>query len=189
MVLILEDILHHLHNDTSTVVHVLSSLLMYLRNEILRSSLFMSLQSKFQQLSLLVCLRKGFLQSSPYTITSIQSKPELGSKLTSLRKLFLQHLYKDIPTITPIPSKPETLLQRIRGSMTTPIQVKPEMPKSWMSLCQSLQLYVGYFYKFITYFMIDHKYNIYTWNIKTQLVGYTMVLKRKRGAKVKAKVV
>ena len=71
--------------------------------------------------------------------------------------------------------------------MTTPIQVKPEMPKSWMSSCQSLQPYVEYFYKFITYFMIGHNNNIYTWNVKNRLVGYIMALKRKRGAKVKAK--
>ena len=48
-VLIHEDILHHLHDDTSTIVHVLSSLLMYLRNKFVQSSLIMSLQSKFLQ--------------------------------------------------------------------------------------------------------------------------------------------
>ena len=154
--LIHEDILHHLHDDTSTVVHVLSSLLMYLRNKILQSSLLMSLWSKLLQSFLLLSLRTGFLQSSPLTITSIQSKPELGYPLTFLRKLFLQHLYKDIPTITPIPSKPEILLQHIRGFRTTPIQVKPEMPKSWMPSCQSIQLYVEHCHKFITYFMVDH---------------------------------
>ena len=60
-VLINEDILHHLHDDIFTVVHVLSSLSIYLRNKILRSSLLTSLQRKFLQLSLLVSLQNSFL--------------------------------------------------------------------------------------------------------------------------------
>ena len=36
LVLIHEDILHHLHEDISTVVHVLPSILMYLWNKILQ---------------------------------------------------------------------------------------------------------------------------------------------------------
>ena len=35
--------------------------------------------------------------------------------------------------------------------------------------------------------MIDHIYNIDTWNIRKQVVEYIMSLKRKRGAKLKAK--
>ena len=68
-------------------------------NKVLRSFLLTSLRSKFLQSCLLISLRNGFLQSSPLTITSIQSKPELGSPLTFLRKLFLQHLYEGISTI------------------------------------------------------------------------------------------
>ena len=43
LVVIHEDILHNLHNNISTVVHVLLSLLMYLRNKVLRSSVLVSL--------------------------------------------------------------------------------------------------------------------------------------------------
>ena len=35
--------------------------------------------------------------------------------------------------------------------------------------------------------MFDHNYNIDTRGIRSQLVGYIMALKRKRGAKLKAK--
>ena len=44
-----------------------------------------------------------------------------------------------------------------------------------------------YFYKFVTYYIFDHNYNINPRDIKRQLVGYIMSLKRKRGAKLKAK--
>ena len=71
--------------------------------------------------------------------------------------------------------------------MITPKQVKSEIPKSWIPSHSSLQLYVKYFYKFVTYYMIDHNYNTDTWNIRKQVVGYIMSLKRKRGAKLKAK--
>ena len=67
--------------------------------------------------------------------------------------------------------------------MITPEQVKPETPKSWIPSHPSLQPYVKYFYKFVTYYMIDHNYNIDTWNINEQVVGYIMSLKRKRRAK------
>ena len=67
------------------------------------------------------------------------------------------------------------------------IQVEPETPKTWLRLCSTLHLYLKLFYKFVTYYMIDHNYNIDTWNIRKQVVGYIMSLKRKRGAKLKAK--
>ena len=35
--------------------------------------------------------------------------------------------------------------------------------------------------------MIDHIYNIDTWNIRKQVVGYIMSLKMNRGVKLKAK--
>ena len=102
-----KDILHHLYKDISMVVHLLSFLLASLRNEILQSSLPTSLQSRFLRLSLLVSLQNGILQSSP--LTSLQSKLGLTSLLTFLWKIFLRCLYKDLPTVTPIPSKPEIL--------------------------------------------------------------------------------
>ena len=93
--------------------------------------------------------------------------------------MFLQCLYKDILTATAIPPKPEMLIQGI--------QVKPEAPKTWLPLCSSLHSYSKLFYKFVTYYMIDHNYNIDIWNIRKQVVGYIMSLKRKRVAKLNAK--
>ena len=71
--------------------------------------------------------------------------------------------------------------------MIVPRQVKPEAPKSWLPLRSLLQPYMKSFYKFVTYYMIDHNYNIDTWNIRKQVAGYIMFLKRKRRAKLKAK--
>ena len=71
--------------------------------------------------------------------------------------------------------------------MINPEQVKPESPESWIPSHSSLQPYVKYFYKFVTYYMFDHNYNIDTCDIRRQIVGYIMSLKRKRGAKLKAK--
>ena len=79
------------------------------------------------------------------------------------------------------------LLQNIRGFVIVPIQVKPEAPKSWLPLSSLLQLYVMSFYKFVTYYIIDRNYNIYTWNTIKQVAGYIIFLKRKRRAKLKAK--
>ena len=63
--------------------------------------------------------------------------------------------------VTPIPSKPEMLVQYVQEFMITPKQVKPEIPKSWIPSYQSLQTYLEYIYKFITYYKIDHNYNIW----------------------------
>ena len=71
--------------------------------------------------------------------------------------------------------------------MIIPKQVKPEAPKSWIPSHSSVQPYMKYFCKFVTHYMIDHNYNIDTWNIKKQVVGYIMSLKRQQGAKLKAK--
>ena len=51
-----KDILHHLYEGISTVIHLLSSLLASLRGEILQSSLLTSLRNKFRRLSLPVSL-------------------------------------------------------------------------------------------------------------------------------------
>ena len=66
------------------------------------------------------------------------------------------------------------------------LQVKPEKPKSWIPLCLSLHSYSNLFFKFITYYMFNNSYNIGTWNIRRQVVGYIMSLKRKRRIKLKA---
>ena len=89
--------------------------------------------------------------------------------------------------VTPIPSKSEMLLQYIWGFMIIPKQVKPEIPKLWIPSHPSPQPYLEYFYKFVTYYMIDHNYNIDTRNIRKQVVGHVMSLKRKQGTKLKAK--
>ena len=133
-----EDALHHLYEDIYTAIHLLSYLLVSLRSGLLWSSLLISLQSNFA----------------------------LSSPLTSLWKIFLRHLYEDIPTVTPIPSKPEMFLQYIRGFMITPEQVKPKSPESWIPSHSSLQPYVKYFYKFVKYYMFDHNYNTNTCDIR-----------------------
>ena len=113
-----DDILHHLYEGISTVVHLLSSLLAPLRSEILRSSLLTSLRNKFLRLSPLASLQSKFVLASP--LASLRSNFVLASPLTSLWKIFLRCLYKDIPTVTPIPSKPEMFLQHIRGFVIIP---------------------------------------------------------------------
>ena len=87
--------------------------------------------------------------------------------MTSIWKIFLHRLYKDISTVTPI-------------------QVKPETTKSWVPLHSSLQPYMKYFYKLITYYMIDYNQSNNTGNIRKQVVGYIMSLKKKQRMKLKA---
>ena len=166
------DALRHLYKDPHTVIHLQPSLLTSLRSEFPRPPLLTSLWNKFLQLSLLVSLQSNF---------------PLMSLLTSLWKIFLRRLYKDIPTVTPIPSKPEMFLQYIQGFMIIPEQVKPESPELWMPSRSSIQPYVKWFYKFVTYDMFDHNYNIDTRDIRRQLVGYSMALKKKLGEKLKGK--
>ena len=176
--------------NTSTVIHLLSllqvSLQMSLRDDILHYpykgistimvrplSLHTSLPHEFLQLSLLASLRSEILQLS--LLTPLQSKFVLASLWT----IFLRRFYEDILTATTIPSKSEILVPGI--------QVKPETPITWLPLCSALHSYLKLFYKFATYYMIDHIYNIDTWKIRKQVVEYLMSLKRKRGAKLKAK--
>ena len=78
-----------------------------------------------------------------------------------------------------MPSKHEMFSQYIRGFIITPEQVKPESPESWIPSRSLLQPYVKYFNKFVTYYMFDHNYNIDTRDIRRQLVGYIMALRRK----------
>ena len=51
--------------------------------------------------------------------------------------------------------KSERILQNIHRFMIVPKQVKPEAPKSWLTLDFSLQLYAKLFYKYIGYYVID----------------------------------
>ena len=71
--------------------------------------------------------------------------------------------------------------------MSATKQVKPETHKSWLQLYSSLHPYVESFYKFITYYIINHNYNIDIRNIRIQIVGYIMSMKRKRRTKLKEK--
>ena len=118
-------------------------------------------------------LRSEILQSS--LLASLQSK----FVLIPLWKIFLQRLYKDNLTVTSIPSKPGMLVQGI--------QVKLETPKTWPPLCLSLNSYAKLFYKLVAYYMFNNNYNINTWNIRRQVVGYIMFLKRNQRMKLKAK--
>ena len=78
-----------------------------------------------------------------------------------------------------IHSKPEILLQNIRGFMIVPKQVKPETLKSWLPLRSLLQPYAVSVYKFVGYYMIDHNYIINIWNIRKKVTEYIMFLQRK----------
>ena len=49
----------------------------------------------------------------------------------------------------------------------------------------SLQPYMKSLYKFITYYIVDHNYNIVTWNIKKLIAGCIMSWKRKQRMKLK----
>ena len=120
------NILHHLYKGIYTVVCLLLSLLTSLRSELLQSSLLVSLRSEILQSSLFVFLRSKYLQSPI---------------LAFLWNIFLQRLYKDIPMVTPIPSKPEIfiqgihpkheiLLQNICKFTISSKQIKPEISKS-----------------------------------------------------------
>ena len=71
--------------------------------------------------------------------------------------------------------------------MSVPKQVKPEVPKSWLPLHSSLQSYTKSFYKFVKYYMFNNNHNINSWNIRKQVAGYIMSLKRKRRMKLHAK--
>ena len=82
-----EDILHHLYKGISTIMRLLLSLHISLRSEFLQPSLLVSLRSEIIQLSVLTSLPSKFV-------------------LSALWKLFLRRLYKDILTVTDIPSKP-----------------------------------------------------------------------------------
>ena len=98
------DILRNLYGSISTIVHLLLSLFTSLICEVLRPSLRASLQSKFLPSSLLVSLRSGILQSSLLT-----------SLLGFLWNIFLQFLYKDIPTVTHISLKHQMIVQGIHS--------------------------------------------------------------------------
>ena len=71
--------------------------------------------------------------------------------------------------------------------MNSSKQVKTEATKSLLPSHSSLQPYMKSFYKFDTYYIIDHNYNIDTWNIRKQVAGYIMSLKRKQRMKLKKK--
>ena len=204
---LLEDILHHLYKGISTDMYLLSSLPTSLRSEFLQSSLRIPLRNEIIRSSLLASLRRKqsclliylqiiILQSSQ--LTSLRSKFKQSPLLTPLWNRFLRPPYEDISTITPIlskpkmfvqgiHSKPEIRLQNIRGFVNVLKQVKSGTRQSWLPSRSLLQPYTKSFYKFITYYMNNHVYNINTWNIRIQLTGFIMSLKRKRRMKLKAK--
>ena len=152
-----KDILYYLYEGISTVVYLLLSLLTSLRNGSLRSSLLMFLSC------VRVYMRNGILQSS--LLLSLRNSFVHAFLITSICKIFLHRLYKDISTVTPK-------------------QVKPETTKLWLPLHSSLQPYMEYFYKLTTYCMIDYNHSINSGNI-IQIVGYIMSMKRKERMKLK----
>ena len=85
----------------------------------------------------LLCLNRD-----TYTVTSTPSKPEV----------FVQGIH----------SKPEILLQYIRGFMNVPKQMKPGAPKAWILSHSSLQPHTKFLHKFVKYYIIDHNYNTIT---------------------------
>ena len=91
---------------------------------------------------------------------NIQVKPEI-------RYYQYSYLYKDIATVTPI-------------------HIKPEISKSWIPSRSLLQPYMKHFHKFIAYYIFDYNHYDDTDNIRRQVVGYTMSLKKKRRTKLKA---
>ena len=102
-----KNILHHLYKGISTVVCLLMSILKSLRSEFLQSSLFVPLRSEILQSSLLASLWSTFLQSSLFA---------------SLWNIFLRRFYKDMLTVTPIPSKPEMSIQGIHPKLEILLQ-------------------------------------------------------------------
>ena len=78
-------------------------------------------------------------------------------------------------------------LQYVWRIVIIPQQVKPESPESWIPSRLSLQPYVQWFDKFVTYYMFDHNLIVDTCDIRRQLGRYIMAPKRKRGEKLKTK--
>ena len=99
--------------------------------------------------------------SNTLNILWIQVKPEIHS-------YWYSHLYKDIST-------------------ATPIHMKPEISKLWTSSRSLLQLYMKYFHKLIAYYIIYYKHYNNINNIRRQMMGYIMSMKRKRRTNLKAR--
>ena len=92
-----------------------------------------------------------------------------------LWNLFLQCLYRDISTIIRIQVQPEIHSYRDSHlyediSTVTPTHMKPDISKSWISSRSSLQPYMKYFHKLITYYMIDYNHSNNTGNIRRQVI-------------------
>ena len=96
----------HIRYETACL-YMSTSLLTSLRSKIPRPSLLTSLRSRFLRLSLLVSLRSK-KNPRPSLLMSLRRRFLQLSLLVSLRKIFLRHLYKDIPTVTLIRVSPLT---------------------------------------------------------------------------------
>ena len=95
--------------------------------------------------------------------------------------MFLRCLYKDVSTIIHIHVnlKPLPTIISTKISLLSHIRMKPEIFKSWIPSHSSIQPYMKYFYKFIAYYMIDYNHSSNIGNIRRQVVGYIMSLKKK----------
>ena len=92
-----QDIPYHLYEGISTIVHLLLSLLVSLRNGVQQSSLLVSLQSTSVLISPLMPIWNIILQrlyEDISTIIRIQVKPETNSYHHLYKDFLLSHLYK-----------------------------------------------------------------------------------------------
>ena len=110
----------------------------------------------------------------------------------SLWNLFLQCIYRGISTIIRIRVKPEIHSYRYSHlyeniSTVTPIHTKPEISKSWISSYSQLQPYMKYLHKLIAYYIIEYNHYNSINNIRKQVIGYIMSMKRKRRSNLKAR--
>ena len=79
------------------------------------------------------------------------------------------------------------MTKKSNGKENPPTHMKPEIFISWISSHLLLQPYMKYFYKLITYYIIDYNhYNSIT-NIRRQVVGYIMHMKKKQRTNLKAR--
>ena len=109
-----------------------------------------------------------------------------------LLNLFIPCLYKDVSTIIRIHVKPEihsyqySQLYKVISTVT-PIHIKPKISKLWISSRSLLQPYMKYFHKLIAYYIIDYKNCNNINNIRRQVIGYIMSMKRKQRTNLKAR--
>ena len=66
--------------------------------------------------------------------------------------------------------------------------MKPEISKAWSSLRSSLLPYMKYFHKLTAYYIIDYNHYNNINNIRKQVIGYIMSMKREQRTNLKARI-